>query len=92
MENEIQETAKERLAIALPHIFAAFQDAKANGLPTLAIAARQPDGGGKMYMTLDDPEDFLRDIAEVSGVAFELTDLQKSEYGAAKFMSRWFKL
>lgn len=50
MKNDTKkETAKERLAIALPHLFAAFQEAKENGLPTLAIAARQPDGGGKMW-------------------------------------------
>lgn len=90
MQNEVKkETAKERLAIALPHLFAAFQEAKENGLPTLAIAARQPDGGGKMYMTLNDPEDFLRDIAEVAGVAFELTAAQKLECKAAQFMSKF---
>ena len=90
MQNEVKkETAKERLAIALPHLFAAFQEAKENGLPTLAIAARQPDGGGKMYMTLNDPEDFLRDIAEVAGVAFELTDAQTSQYKVAQILSKF---
>ena len=82
----IKETARDRLAIVLPHLFAAFQEAKENGLPTLAVAARGKDGGGKMYLTLDDPEIFLRDMAKVP---FELTEKQAMEYKAAKFLSKF---
>ena len=84
-----KEAAVDRLRAALPHVFAAFQDAKENGLPTLAIAARNEDGSGKMYMTMNDPEDFLKDIAEISGVSFELSETQKTQYKVNKIMSRF---
>lgn len=87
--SDSQQSAKDRLVQVLPLIFAAFQDAKEHGLPTLVIAARDADGSGKMYMTLNDPEDFLRDVAEVTGMSFDLTDKQIVEYRAASLMAKW---
>lgn len=84
-----QQTAKERLALALPYIFGGFQDAKKKGIPTLVVAARDEGGGGQMILTINDPEDFLRDIAEVAGVSFELTQNQKMKCEAASFLSKF---
>jgi hypothetical protein len=90
MENEKSTepaTAIERLRIALPYIFAGFEEAKGSGIPTLMIAARQKMGGGKMIITINDPEDLLRDIAEVAGISLELAKEQKLNYKAQKFLS-----
>jgi hypothetical protein len=84
-----QSTALIRLTEALPLIYSAFQEAKHDGIPTLVIAARAEDGSGKIIMTLDEPEHFLKDIAEALQIPFEMSEEQIAMYRAQALLSKF---
>lgn len=83
--------AAEKLKKALPHLLCGFQEAKQTGKAVIVIASQNLDGGGQMLLTLDEPEEFLRDVCEVAGIPFEPTKEDLNEYQAYKFMSRFGK-
>ena len=82
-------TAIEKLQRALPHILCGFKEASEQGKPAFAIAAHYPDGGGKLMLTIDEPEEFLRDICEIAGIPFEPTETQYNEYKVDQFLSKF---
>ena len=84
-------TPIEKLKQALPHLLCGFKEAAEHGKPIFVIASQFPDGGGKMMLTLDEPEEFLRDICEIAGIAFEPTDEAMTDYSARKFLSQFGK-
>jgi hypothetical protein len=66
-----QEEARQRLLEALPHVRLAMEMARIEvpgGTVGLAIIAKSTSGTGRITATFDGDE-FLRDLAEVLGVA-----------------------
>jgi hypothetical protein len=79
----------ERLKIALPHLFCAFRDAMESGQPVITIASQQPDGSGQMFAVINEPEQFLADIASVAGLEYPPTEEHMSKYKAEVFLQKW---
>lgn len=84
-----KEEAIQRLKQTLPLIFIALQEANETGKGVLAIAAQNPDGGGKMEMTINEPEDLLKDLALALEIPYEPTEEQLMMYRARALLAKW---
>jgi hypothetical protein len=83
------QAAAERLRQAFPHILAGLEEAAEDGAtPVLAIAAQNPDGSGKMILTIDSPRELLDDIVLALGLP-PLSEEQRIDYRASKFISQF---
>ena len=88
-----QTEAKERVAAVLPHLLCALEEAASGGKKAIiTISAQNTDGSGKMILTMNDPLEFVRDIADVAAVSTDITDEARSEYKAHRFFSPFERL
>lgn len=90
MSNDTKEEAIRKLKEALPYILAGLKQIKTdypNAKPAVGIAAQNPDGGGTMILTINEPEELFNNIALALDIT--LTPEDELKANAAQFLSKF---
>ena len=85
-----KEGALKRLKEALPYILCGIKEVRTdypNAKPALILAAQNPDGGGQMVLTVNEPEELFSAIALVLDINITHDDEMKSK--AAQFLTKF---
>jgi hypothetical protein len=77
---------RTKLLEFVPHLRHAFEEARREGIPKLAVIASRPDGGGKVVAQFDG-DGFLSDICGLLGVPASNSKEQRIEASAAAIVA-----
>lgn len=89
-DGSAKEEAIKKLKEALPYVLLGIREVKTDypeAHAAVIIAAQNPDGGGKMILTVNEPEELFNNIA----LALDITITEDDEMNAkaAQFLSKW---
>ena len=85
-----KEEAITKLREALPYVLCGIRSVKTDypdARAAVIIAAQNPDGGGKMILTVNEPEELFDSIALALDIT--VTDDDAMKHKAAQFVSKW---
>lgn len=85
-----KEEAIKKLKEALPYVLCGIREVKTDypdAKPAVFIAAQNSDGGGKMILVVNEPEELFSNIALALDIIVTENDEMKAK--AQQFLSKW---